>query len=152
MVMSPDREGILDVLCTLATRGLGGTQGKGDQFVSWIHEADFTRAVLFLLERNDLHGAINLCAPAPLPNRDFLHVLRTSLGVRFAPPNPARLLELGAFFMRTETELILKSRRVIPGRLRQEGFSFQFPTWAQAVEDLVPRWKAERRRGAPSRG
>ncbi|HRE80316.1 MAG TPA: DUF1731 domain-containing protein [Opitutaceae bacterium] len=143
MVMSPDRGGIFDVLCSLARRGLGGTQGSGDQFVSWIHETDFAHAVIFLLRRNDLHGAINLCSPAPLPNRDFLHALRTSLGVRFAPRNPAWLLEIGAFFMRTETELILKSRRVIPGRLRQEGYSFQFPTWAEAVADLVPRWKTE---------
>lgn len=145
MIMSPDAGGVFDVLCTLANRGLGGAQGRGDQYVSWIHEADFVQAIYFLLRRTELSGVVNLCSPKPLPNCDFLAHLRKALGVRIAPPQPRWLLEMGAFFMRTETELLLKSRRVVPGRLLAEGFSFRYPEWAKAAAGLAARWKAGRR-------
>lgn len=137
MTMTPDRGGIFDVLRTLCRRGLGGTAGDGRQFVSWIHERDFLNAVHFLIEREDLDGVVNLASPNPLPNRDFMRQLRETLGVRIGLPATRWMLEVGAFFMRTETELILKSRRVVPGRLLQAGFAFQYPEWREAVVDLT---------------
>jgi uncharacterized protein (TIGR01777 family) len=146
MVMSPDKGGVFDTMATLARHGLGGRHGSGRQFVSWIHEYDFVAAIRFLIEHPALSGAVNLCSPHPLPNRDFQSNLRRALEVRFALPSPAWLLELGAFFLRTETELLLKSRRVVPSRLLAEGFEFNFPAWAAAAGELAQRWK-ERRLG-----
>jgi len=142
MVMSPDRGGVFDTLATLARRGLGGTAGDGRQFVSWIHERDFVEAVRFILRREDLAGAINLCAPQPLPNADFQRTLRKAVGACVALPSPAWLLEIGAFFLRTDTELILKSRRVVPGRLTEAGFTFAYPAWPEAAVELAQRWRS----------
>jgi NAD dependent epimerase/dehydratase family enzyme len=139
MVMSPDSGGVFDVLLTLVRRGLGGSAGSGDQFVSWIHEADFTRALDFIIDHDSIEGHVNIASPNPLPNRDFMRILRESAGVPFGLSTNRFLLELGAIFMRTETELILKSRRVIPGALHKMGFHFQFPAWKAAANDLIRR-------------
>jgi uncharacterized protein (TIGR01777 family) len=141
MTMTPDRGGIFDVLRTLCRRGLGGTAGDGKQYVSWIHERDFLNAVHFLIEREDLDGAVNLASLNPLPNRDFMRQLREALGVKIGLPATNWMLEIGAFFMRTETELILKSRRVVPGRLLQAGFEFQFPEWGSAAKELTKNYQ-----------
>jgi uncharacterized protein len=141
MVMSPDRGGIFSVLTRLARVGVG-PQGDGRQFVSWIHEHDFVAAVKFLIARDDLTGVFNLCAPQPLPNRDFMAALQRAVGRRLSVPVPVWALELGTFFLRTETELILKSRRVVPGRLLKEGFSFRHPDWTTAAAELVHRWES----------
>lgn len=141
MVMSPDRGGVFDTLATLARRGLGGPLGDGRQFVSWIHEHDFCTAIDFLIAREDLGGAVNLCAPEPLPNQAFQAALRGGLHVPFGLPSPAWLLELGAFFLRTDTELVLKSRRVVPSRLLTAGFTFRHPAWPEAVAELISRWR-----------
>jgi uncharacterized protein len=139
MVMSPDRGGILNLLLRLARLGLGGTAASGRQYVSWIHEADFVRAIDLLLGRVDLDGPVNLAAPEPLPNRDFMRDLREAAGVRIGLHAPRWMLEIGAFLMRTETELLLKSRRVVPQRLLDAGFTFEFPSWPAAARDLVRR-------------
>ena len=141
MVMSPDRSGIFDTLRGLVMRRLGGRAGSGRQFVSWIHELDFVNAVDFLMVRPDLAGCINVCSPNPLPNRDFMGALRRACGVRLGLPATKWILELGAIFLRTETELILKSRRVVPGRLLEAGFTFRYPDWPEAAEDLAHRWR-----------
>lgn len=141
MVMSPERGGVFDTLATLARRGLGGTAGDGRQYVSWIHERDFVEALRFLTHRDDLSGAINLCSPHPLPNAEFQQALRRAVEAPFALPSPAWLLEIGAFFLRTDTELILKSRRAVPRRLMEAGFTFDFPIWSQASVDLARRWR-----------
>jgi uncharacterized protein (TIGR01777 family) len=143
MTMSPDCGGVFSVLATLCRLGLG-RQGDGRQFVSWIHEHDFVAAVRFLVARDDLAGAFNLCSPQPLPNRDFMAVLHTALGRKLAVPVPCWALEIGTFFLRTETELVLKSRRVVPGRLREHGFRFRYPDWPAAAVDLTQRWKSGR--------
>ena len=119
---------------------LGGRQGVGAQFVSWIHEADFIRAIEFLVAREELSGVVNLASPEPLPNCDFLRTLREAWGARFALPTPKWLVEIGAFMMRTESELVLKSRRVVPARLLAAGFRFSFADWTSASRDLVARW------------
>ena len=147
MTMSPDRGGIFDVLLRLVRWGLGGKSGDGRQFVSWIHEADFIRAVEWLIT-SELDGAVNLAAPNPLPNAEFMRTLRAAWGARFGLPATRWMLEIGALALRTETELILKSRRVVSGRLLQVGFKFQFPIWAEAAADLCRRWRDIRPKAA----
>lgn len=144
MVMSPDRGGVFDALLGLVRRGLGGTAGDGRQFVSWVHDEDFVRAVRWLIERDDLAGAVNVASPGPLPNAAFMRALRDAAGAPVGLPASAWMLELGALVMRTETELILKSRRVVPGRLARSGFEFRFPEWPEAARDLWRRWKQAR--------
>ncbi|RYG76690.1 DUF1731 domain-containing protein [bacterium] len=141
MTMSPDPGGIFATMATLARRGLGGTAGDGRQYVSWIHEADFVAAIEFLLARDDLSGAVNLAAPNPLPNAEFFRVLREAVGAPFGFRTPAWMLEIGALAMRTETELLLKSRRVVPGRLLDAGFVFRYPEWPEAARELAARWR-----------
>lgn len=141
MVMSSDREGIFDTLLALVRRGLGGQAGNGRQYVSWIHHQDFVRAVYWIINHDQLEGAINLSAPNPLPNHEFMRALREASGVRFGLPATKWMLEIGALFLQTETELILKSRRVVPGRLLQDGFTFQFPSWPEAARDLCREWR-----------
>lgn len=144
MTMSPDRGGVFDVILGLVRKGLGGSNGGGRQYVSWIHDRDFVRAVEFLLERDDLEGAINICSPNPLPNRDFMREIRRAWGIPIGLPATAWMMEIGAVFLRTETELVLKSRRVVPGRLAEAGFRFDFPHWAEAARDLCRRVRAGR--------
>ena len=139
MVMSPSRGGVFDVLLRLARFGLGGSTAGGQQFVSWIHDADFLRAIDFLIVRDDLSGPVNLASPNPLANRDFMATLRRAGGIPIGLPATRWMLEIGAWALRTETELILKSRRVIPTRLLAAGFEFRFPTWDLAARDLIAR-------------
>lgn len=141
MVMSPDRGGIFDVMLGLVRRGLGGPAAGGAQYVSWIHDRDFVRAVDLLLERDDLRGPVNVASPGPLPYADFMRAFREAWGTGVALPAARWMLSLGAFVMRTDTELVLKSRRVVPGRLLESGFSFEFPSWPKAARDLVARWR-----------
>jgi uncharacterized protein (TIGR01777 family) len=143
MTMSPDRGGVFDVLLRLVRVGLGGQLGSGQQYVSWIHETDFVRAIEFLIANEQISGVVNVASPNPLTNEEFMKTLRESWGTRIGLPATEQMLEIGAFFLRTETELILKSRRVIPGRLRREGFSFVFPKWRMAASDLVQQWREQ---------
>src|SRR4029077_9658850 len=117
MTFSADRGGVFDAFLGLVRRGLGGAQGKGTQYVSWIHEADFVRAIEMLIVREELSGVVNLAAPNPLPNRDFMRALQDAWGIRTALRLPEWAIEMGAVALRTESELVLKSRRVVPGRL-----------------------------------
>ncbi len=144
MIMSPDPGGVFDTLLGLVRRGLGGTAGSGRQFVSWIHEVDFVRAIYWLIERDHLTGAVNLAAPNPLPNKEFMAILRRASAVPFGLPASEWMLELGAVFLQTETELILKSRRVVPRRLLEDGFLFEYPDWEPAAQELCARHKANR--------
>ncbi|MFD4632445.1 TIGR01777 family oxidoreductase [Streptomyces sp. NPDC058284] len=146
MVMSPDRGGVFDVLSRLARLGLGGPVAGGAQYVSWIHGEDFVRAVEFLIDRDDLDGPVNLAAPGPPPHRDFMRTLRRAWGVPVGLPATRWMAELGAFALRSDTELLLKSRRVVPGRLRAAGFAFTRPEWGTAATSLVRRTRAARAR------
>ncbi|MFF1548774.1 DUF1731 domain-containing protein [Streptomyces sp. NPDC058291] len=139
MVMSPDRGGVFDVLLRLARLGLGGPVAGGAQYVSWIHDHDFVRAVELLISRDDLAGPVNLAAPSPLPHRAFMRTLRHAWGVPAGLPATRWMAELGAFALRSDTELLLKSRRVVPGRLLDAGFAFDHPEWPGAAADLVRR-------------
>ncbi|MET8638061.1 TIGR01777 family oxidoreductase [Streptomyces sp. NPDC004096] len=144
MVMSPDHGGVFDVLLKLARLGLGGPVAGGAQYVSWIHDEDFVRAVEFLIAREDLDGPVNLASPRPLPQREFMRALRAAWGVPVGLPATRWMAELGAFALRSDTELLLKSRRVVPGRLRAAGFTFAYPEWDKAVADLVGRVRSTR--------
>ncbi len=141
MTFSPDAGGVFDVFLRLVRYGLGGTNLPGNQFVSWIHEDDFARSVDFLIANPEMQGAVNLASPHPLPNREFLRILRDTWGARIGLPTARWMLEAGTFLMRTESELVLKSRQVIPRRLLDAGFTFDFPAWPDAAKDLVARWR-----------
>jgi uncharacterized protein (TIGR01777 family) len=142
IIMSPDAGGAFDMLLRLVRFGLGGKNGDGRQYVSWIHEADFVRAVLWLIEHDEIAGVVNLAAPAPLPNEEFMRALRQAWGMPIGLPAFEWMLEIGAFFLRTETELILKSRRVISTRLAEHGFTFQYADWPAAARELCARWRS----------
>ncbi|MBD9726385.1 TIGR01777 family oxidoreductase [Streptomyces caniscabiei] len=144
MVMSPDRGGVFDVLSRLVRLGLGGPVAGGAQYVSWIQDEDFVRAVEFLIARDDLDGPVNLASPEPLPHRAFMRALRTAWNVPVGLPATRGMAELGAFALRSDTELLFKSRRVVPGRLRDAGFSFTHPDWESAAASLVRRARPER--------
>ena len=109
--------------------------------MSWVHHADFARAVRWLIEHDDLTGAVNVAAPNPLPNAEFMRALRDAWGARVGLPAMRPMLEVGAVILRTETELMLKSRRVVPARLVEAGFRFRYPTWPAAARDLCAAWR-----------
>jgi NAD dependent epimerase/dehydratase family enzyme len=124
-------------MARLARFGLCTPQGSGQQWISWLHIHDFCRAVEFLAKVDDLSGPVNLCAPHPLRNWEFNALLARELYPPLRLPQPKWLLELGAFVLRTETELILKSRKVYPERLLLAGFHFEYPRCEAAVEELL---------------
>ncbi|GGE95803.1 TIGR01777 family oxidoreductase [Hymenobacter cavernae] len=131
--------GALPVMARLARRGLATPHGNGQQWMSWLHVDDFCRAVELLVARPDLEGAFNLCAPQPIRNREFNAQLCRHYQPRWQLPQPKWLLEIGAFLLRTETELILKSRKVAPQRLLENGFTFRYPSCDLAFTDLLPQ-------------
>lgn len=131
--------GALPTLARLARWGLSTPHGSGQQWVSWLHSEDFCRAVEFLISHPGLSGAVNLCAPEPLPNAALMALLNQYYRPRWQLPQPRWLLEIGAFVLRTETELLLKSRKVSPQRLLEAGFRFRYATCAQALNELLPQ-------------
>lgn len=128
--------GVFKTLKTLTKIGLGGKHGDGKQFVSWIHEKDLCRSIEFLIQHEELSGTFNCAAPNPVLNNDFMKKLRKKLKIPFGLPQPTFILAMGTWLMRTEKELVLKSRNVIPERLTQSGFEFEFKTIDEAYEDL----------------
>lgn len=128
--------GALLPLKTLAKIGFGGKQGKGNQFISWIHKDDFASAIEFIIKK-EMTGKINIVSPTPIPNTDFMQKLRKVIGVPFGIPLNKFFLEIGSFIIRTETELVLKSRNVIPKRLQENGFEFKFDTLEKALKNLI---------------
>ncbi len=136
IVLGHGDNSVFPVLCRLARLGLGGRMGSGKQFVSWLHQLDFCRAVEWLINHENISGPVNLAAPNPLPNGEMMRLFRELVGQPIGLPATEWMLEIGAFFLRTETELILKSRRVVPGKLLADGFEFRFPTMRDALQNL----------------
>jgi len=139
MVFGHGANSVFPVLCRLARFGLGGHMASGRQYVSWIHEADLCHALDWLIEHDEFSGPVNVAAPNPVTNSEMMALVRDLCGVPFGLPAAAWMLEVGAFFLRTETELIIKSRRVVPCRLLSDGFEFRFPELRPALEDLCKR-------------
>lgn len=136
MVLGVSHNSVFPVLRRLTRLGLGGKLDTGRQFVSWIHESDYCRAIAWLLAHEELSGPVNITAPNPVTNAEMMRSMRAICGVPFGLPASGWMLEVGALFMRTETELILKSRRVVPGLLLRSGFEFGFSDIRHAFEDL----------------
>ncbi len=141
ILMTPARGGAFDQLLRLVRCGLGGKSGNGQQYMSWIHDRDFVRAINWLMEHREIEGPVNLAAPNPLPNADFMRALRKAWGMPVGLPAAEWMLEIGTFLLRTESELVLKSRRVVPGRLAAAGFAFEYPAWSAAAGELCRRWR-----------
>jgi uncharacterized protein len=148
VIMSAEPGAPFSLLSRLVRLGAGGANASGEQFISWVHETDFVRAVEWLIANESMDGAVNIASPHPLPNQEFMRVLRAAWGRRIAIPSSPWMLEAAAFVLRTETELILKSRRVVPGRLLQAGFPFEFPQWPSAAGDLVAQCRRSAAPGA----
>jgi uncharacterized protein len=130
-------DGVFPRLLNLVKFGIGGKQGSGDQYISWIHEQDVARCTEWIMQNTALNGAINCTSPEPVKNCSFMKIIRNAYGNPLGLPTPAWLLEIGAVVIGTETELILKSRWVIPKRLLSSGFKFQFATAEEAIHDLL---------------
>ncbi|MBI3633710.1 MAG: TIGR01777 family protein [Candidatus Vogelbacteria bacterium] len=139
MVLSSSPGGVFHVLRRLTRLGLGGKMGQGDQFVSWIHEQDFCRAIEKIIDDSALSGIVNVAAPNPINNHGMMEIFRQVSEVSFGLPASRWMLEVGAFFLRTETELIIKSRRVVPGRLLKSSFEFNYPEMLKAVQEIESR-------------
>jgi uncharacterized protein len=136
IVLGP-RGGVLAPLKRLVYSGMGGKQGNGRQMFSWIHLEDLYRVILHLQAHSEMKGVYNCAAPGPVSNADLMRNLRTAAGVSFGLPVPEWLLEAGAVLIRTETELILKSRWVLPERLLQAGFVFRYPVLLPALQQIL---------------
>jgi len=139
MVFAASKGGVYRVLRGLTRWGLGGNIAGGRQYISWIHEADFCRSVKWLIDRDDFSGPVNLASPNQIPQREMMRIIRRELRVPFGLPATRRMLEVAAFVHRTEAELIIKSRRVAPGRLLEAGFQFRFPRMEDAVREIEGR-------------
>jgi uncharacterized protein (TIGR01777 family) len=129
--------GVLEAFVKMVRLGLGGTLGTGDQFVSWVQAADFYGAIRWIADHPELAGPVNCASPNPVRNREFMRTLRRACRQPIGLPAARWMLEIGAFFLRTETELLLKSRRVVPTRVLESGYQFRFPDLLGAVEDLL---------------
>ena len=131
------KDSVFPYLRRLVYSGLGGYQGMGNQYISWIHQQDFARATEWLVQNEELEGVFNCTAPASVRNRFFMKQMRQTYGIPVGVPMPKWLLEIGAVIMRTETELVLKSRWVYPRRLLESGFQFSFPNAEMAIHELA---------------
>lgn len=139
MVMGPERGGVYTAFRVLARLGLAGTLGTGRQYMSWIHHVDLYGVIEWIRTHPEIVGACNVSAPHPLPNREFMRMMREVSGAFLGLPAMAWMLEIGAFFLRTETELLLKSRWVVPSKLLAGGYRFRFPTFAEAAREIASR-------------
>lgn len=129
--------GVFKAFENIVRRGLGGTLGRGDQMVSWVHSLDFTRSLQWILEHEDLEGPVNIASPNPLPNRRFMRLFRQACRRNIGLPASRWMLEAGAFLLQTETELLLKSRWVVPGKLLESGFHFLYPEFDRALDVIL---------------
>jgi uncharacterized protein len=119
--------------------GVGGTQGVGNQKVSWIHVEDFCKAINFIIQEENIEEKVNITSPQPIDNKDFMKILRTAMHIPFGINSPRFLLEFASIFLQTETELLLKSRNVYPQRLLDLGFKFEYGTVEEALKNLCEK-------------
>ena len=138
--------GVMKPFMNLVRFGLGGKQGNGNQMFSWIHISDLHNIITFLKDNKNLSGVYNCSSPNPVQNKTFMRILRQRIGIKFGLPSPKLLLKIGAFIIGTETELILKSRWVIPERLMAAGFIFEHPTIDEAIDTILTNEKQNSRK------
>ncbi|WP_108866643.1 TIGR01777 family oxidoreductase [Aquimarina aquimarini] len=131
--------GALPSILNLVKIGIGGKQGKGNQKISWIHEIDFARSIEFIINTPQISGTINIVSPEPTTNTIFMKTLRKVTKTPIGIPLPVFLLKFGAKIIKTETELILKSRNVIPTKLKKSGFQFNFHSLDMALSHLISK-------------
>ena len=124
-------------LLNLVKCGLGGRQGDGQQYVSWVHEQDAAKSTEWILQNGEMKGVVNCVAPEPVKNEDLMKSIRKAYGAPFGLPAPLWLREIGAIIIQTEPELIFKSRWVLPKRLLDSGYSFLFAKADHAVKDIL---------------
>ncbi len=124
-------------LTRLTKLGLGGRISSGDQWVSWIHVEDFLAAIRFICDEPSIDGVVHVTSPNPIQNRNMMRELRSALHRPWSPPTPKPLVHAGAFLMGSDPALALTGRRCIPRRLLDAGFEFQFPEFADALDELV---------------
>lgn len=129
--------GVMTPYRNLVKFGLGGIQGTGNQKFSWIHIDDLFQIVLFLKDKEELSGVFNCSSPQPVSNRELMKELRKTMNVPFGLPSPKWMLEIGSLIIKTETELVLKSRWVLPDRLEREGYTFTFKTLDKTLQDIL---------------
>ncbi|WP_394582291.1 TIGR01777 family oxidoreductase [Cytobacillus firmus] len=129
--------GVMTPYRNLVKFGLGGIQGTGNQKFSWIHIDDLFQIVLFLKDNEELSGVFNCSSPHPVSNHELMRELRKTMKVPFGLPSPKWMLEIGSLFIKTETELVLKSRWVLPERLEREGYTFTFKTLDKTLQDIL---------------
>jgi uncharacterized protein (TIGR01777 family) len=146
--MSPDKGGVFDVLAGLARVGLGGPLAGGRQYISWIGDEDFVRAIMHCIETEELEGPVNFTTPEPITNRDFMGQLVKDTGGWLSFPIPKWMAWIGSIGLKTNIELMLKSRRVSPKKLLDTGFTFLHPKWDDACPELVVRWNEGKVLGA----
>jgi uncharacterized protein (TIGR01777 family) len=136
--------GALRTLAALTRCFLGGTVGRGSQYVSWVHLADLCRVIVWAIENHRAAGTYNATAPNPVTNATFMRELRRALRRPWSPPAPAWAVRLGCVILRTEPELALWGRRGIPKRLLEEGFTFRFTDVRAALEEAYGTRTAHR--------
>ena len=129
--------GALNPFINLARMGFGGPMGDGDQRFSWVHVDDVVAAITYVFEHPEISGPVNVAAPEVVTNAEMMHQVRTALGRSWGIPLPAWALEAGARIIRTETELVLKSRWVDSRVLRESGFEFAYPSLAVALDQIA---------------
>ena len=144
VVMDLNPGGAFDIFAKLSRLGLGGPIAGGKQMVSWVHKSDFVSAIDFILQNDAIKGPVNLCSPHPISQGEFMKTLRETIGVKFGLPSAKWMIELSSYFIGIDSELSLKSRYVIPKVLMDHKYSFQFPDWKKAAEDLYSQWKAKK--------
>lgn len=143
-MISPKEKGYLDTLLYLARRGMGGPVAGGRQYISWIHVADFIRAIEFVISNEDIKGIINFSSPHPIPQKEAMSHIRSACGAKIYFPITKWMSEVGAIFLKTDPQLVLKSRRVVPKKLLSSGFQFQFPYWLEAIKDIIDKYNKGR--------
>jgi uncharacterized protein (TIGR01777 family) len=131
--------GVIDPYLNLLKFWLGGRQGSGRQMYSWVHIEDLCRAVKWLYQRPKMEGTYNVCSPKPVSNRQFMQSLRKATGHRLGLPAFTWMLKAGALLIGTETELILKSRWVLPTKLQDAGFIFRYPDIEDAMSAVIEK-------------
>ena len=130
-------EGLLGPFIKMAKLGLGGAIGSGRQYISWVHEQDFTHLIQTAIERDNFSGVIHCVSPYPVTNDQFMKALRQSLRIPFGLPNPSLLIKAGAVFIGTEADLVLSGRRVVSKVLWEKKFLFRFAHIEEALNHLI---------------